>query len=265
MSNIKFVMLGVKNEGMLDFQKPLIYSSDSLISSMSYSGYAYKIKESTTLSDSIKNKLSGINGKVSLGTTGGKLRNAHIYTSKAVRLDGIERLCYVQSEENLLIVKEYSGNRGAKYSAFYSMLRQELLVEGFTEVGNKFKIDENDVSKFVEIINRIIQMREKNMYELVAVKDTDSIIIEKVRYYYFKAYWGLKLSVDEVNEMLPEQTSYDSIDKVENALKILIEYAKNCTDSNELSCVKEKMDKLNMIVTNRIRNLKEIEELSLML
>lgn len=261
MSTIKFVNLGETDASNLNFHSPIIYNSESLISSMSYSGSADKIKESTTFTDSFKKKLIGIQGMVSLGSTNGMLRNVHIYSRNAIRLDGVERLCYLQQEDNKLIVSEYSGNRGAKYSALYRILTDELYKAGFIDIQGKFKLSEADITKFVEVVNFVIDQRETNSYDLIAIQDVDVVVIEKKRYYYFKAYWRPKSSTCQSSSEVSEENVI-LINNVDQSLKDIIEYLKNCNDIRKLDELKVKIDKLSDIILGRIKHIEEVDKLS---
>lgn len=261
MSNIKFVNLGETNASNLDFHNPIVYSSESLISSMSYSGSADKINESTTLTESFKKKLIGIQGMVSLGSTNGMLRNVHVYSRNAVRLDGVERLCYLQQEDNKLIVSEYSGNRGAKYSALYRILTDELHNAGFIDIQGKFKINETDISKFVEVVNFVINQREANSYDLVATQDVDVVVIEKKRYHYFKAYWMPKVIARQSSTEVSEENA-TPVNNVDQSLKDIVDYLKKCNDRDKLNELKTKVDKLSDIILGRIKNIEEFDKLS---
>ncbi|MGE5370703.1 MAG: hypothetical protein ACM3QZ_01830 [Solirubrobacterales bacterium] len=261
MKNIRLVNLGEKNRDQLDFRNPKVYESDSLISSMSYSGPVAKIDESTTFSDSFKQEIARIDGQVSLGTTDRKLRNAHIYSRNALRLDGIERLCYLQQEADLLIVTEFSGNRGAKYSALFRILADRLRSAGFAEMNGRFQIQEAEIPRFVEIVNLVIDDREAGKYELAAVNEIDIVMIKKVQYYYFKAYWQIKAQGEMINNNSVEGCQ-SAAGNVEQAFRVLVDYANGCGSRNDLNALHEKLDKLAKLISSRMANIEGFEKLS---
>lgn len=260
MNNINFSFLGKINENELNVENPTVYRSGSLITSLSYAGDMSLIKASTTFSEKQKNALVKIEGKVSLGTTGGELKNAHVYSKNAIHLDGIDRICYIQPDEENLIVREYSGNRGAKYSALFRLLVEELKNRGFDYTDNKILIEEINIPKFVSAINKVIKLREEEAYELSPIAESDSIFIDKKRYYYNKVYWTKK-SINQ-NQIISNNDIQITID---SALKLLINYTKNCNDTNGLDNLSGKLVKLNNIILKRIQTLNEIEDLNLSL
>lgn len=258
---MKFVNLGEKRPENLNYQLPIVYKSESLISSMSYSGDASKIEKSTSFTSTFKRELVCIEGQVSLGSTGGNLRNVHVYSRKATYLDGIERICYLQQANDKLVVSEYSGNRGAKYSSLYPVLKNELKKKGFeAETNGTFKFDEADISKFVKILNMIINKRDSEEYELVAVDEVDSIVINKQQYYYYKAYWQDKVLPNLVN--VSDNAGDLLANDIEKVLKYLVNYSKCCDDTTKLSKLESKIDKLSKVISARIKNLEEFEELN---
>jgi len=251
MSNYTLVNLGKRQISELDFNSPIIYKSESLISSMSYSGTAIKINDSNAFTEEFKSKLTKIKGFVSLGTTGGEFRNAHIYSNNAICLDGRERICYIQQDKdnNQLIVSEYSGNRGAKYSALYLILRQELSNSGFVGSDSNFIIDSDRLLEFVEIVNKVIDNRKQGKYELIAINQTESIVIDKNKYYYFKAYW-------QVKEEVSHEEGFDI------AIRMLASNVNECGDKEILLDLRNKLDVLMSVVRSKIDNIEAIEKLT---
>lgn len=256
--NINFSFLGSTNENQVNIENPIVYRSESLITSLSYAGDMPLIKESTTFSDNQKILLIKINGKVSLGTTNGALKNIHVYSKNAIHLDGIERICYLQPDNENLIVKEYSGNRGAKYSALYKLLVEELVNLGFICNDNKFYINEIDIPKLVDAINKIIKRREEDAYELVPIAEIDTITISQEKYFYNKAYWKNK----QLSSVNLNNTDSNREISVEQALKAIIDYSKNCNVIYELNELSEKLVRLNSIITKHIQTLSEIDDLN---
>ncbi|WP_321835231.1 hypothetical protein [Clostridium butyricum] len=243
---------GVEKEEELNFDKPLVYLSDSLISSMSYSGEMEKIKQSESIEKKFTEKLSQINGRVSLGLSNGKLKNAHIYSKDATTLDGTNRMCYIQQEENSLLVSEYFGNRGAKYSSGFRQLALKLRTANFKEKSNeKFIIEESNIDLFVEIINDLISEKINGCFELSAENDIDSITIKNKKNYFFKAYWHRKIN----------KKNDGDFNKVEDCIKNIAKYIKECNDAKELEIVSEKMKNINDIIENKIKIINSLESI----
>ena len=263
METIKLVTIGKKDINSLTLEKPIVYRAQSLISSMSYSGSIELIAKSTAFSDEFKKQLAKINGLISLGTTNAELRNAHIYSSNAKYLDGIERICHLQQDKNSLIVREYNGNRGAKYSSLYLVLKNKLNVAGFKEIGGKFTIDKKDIPKFVDIINSIIDERKKEDYELFIPKGKDSIdsvSLEKRRYYYYKAYWRPKpKDIEGITDAIGNSLPFS---RAEDAIRKLTDFLRNCNDKEDLKNIREKINKIEKLILSRIKNIEELEELT---
>jgi len=131
-----------------------------------------------------------------------------------------------------LIVREYSENRGAKYSSLYKLLEEELKNQGFAYTSNKFVIEEINFHKLFSAINKVIKLREEEAYELTPIAKLDSIFIEKNRYYYNKVYWTHKISSSINENQIVDNNGIEMT--MDNALKLLINYSKNCNDANEL-------------------------------
>lgn len=251
--NVSFVTIGVKSPQELSLSNPVIYSSDSLISSLNYAGGSDIIMRSTTFSNEFKKKLSEINGHFSLGTTNGVMKNAHIYSRNAKHLDGIERLCYISQEGQYLVVSEYHGNRGAKYSALYKLLRNALHEKGFTEVQGKICIPEDDLDVFVRVVNEIIDDRANNRYSFQGVDVVDSILIKGVKYFYYKAFW---INSSENNN----ECKQEDLLQIDHKLREVANFSVACSDVDLLVALLEKIQKIDKLIADRIKNLTILKE-----
>ena len=256
--NINFRTIGETSPQGLDFNKPVIYSSDSMISSLSYAGTSDLIMQSTTFSDEFKRKLVGITGYVSLGTTNGIMKNIHVYSKNAKYLDGVERLCYIQQDGQHLVIREYHGNRGAKYSALYHLLREELAEHGFKEIQGKIVVEENDIDVFVYVVNKIINDREQGNYFFQAVSQVDSVLIRGIKYYYYKAFWVKTGGTEESQQM--ELVTETSIAQVEQKLREVANFGVDCGDVDVLISLKEKIGKVDKLISDRIQILTTLKD-----
>jgi hypothetical protein len=253
--NIKFKTIGVKTIDELDFNNPVVYSSDSLISSMSYAGDSEIIKQSTIIDKDITDKLSKINGKFSLGLSGSALKNAHVYSKDAKYLDGIERICYLQQEGQDLIVSEFHGNRGAKYSALFKELSKRLSYAGFKEIQGKFTISRNNLEDFIKIVNQLINDRANGGLALEVENEIDSITIKSEKYFYYKAYW-IKDNLSTKSDIQNKDTLKIEID---DKIKNIANYGITCNDIALLEALSEKIRTLDKLISDRIDNLKQLK------
>lgn len=255
--NIEFKTIGAKTIDELDFNDPIVYSSDSLISSMSYAGDSEMIKLSTTIDKEITNKLAKINGKFSLGLSGNKLKNAHLYSKDAKYLDGIERLCYIQQEGQNLIVSEFHGNRGAKYSALFKELSKRLSYARFQEIQGKFTISRNNLDDFITITNKLIEDKVNGILALVVENDIDSISIKGEKYFYYKANWT-KQSLDTDKEILNLEKDEMLKLNMEDKIKEIANYALACNEMASLEAISKKVKTLDILINNKIETLKQL-------
>ncbi|MCD2347205.1 hypothetical protein [Clostridium guangxiense] len=255
--NIKFRTIGVKTIEEMDFNNPIVYSSDSLISSMSYAGDAEIITQSTTIDKDITDKLSKINGKFSLGLSGNELKNAHVYSKDAKYLDGICRICYLQQEGHELVVSEYHGNRGSKHSSLFKELSKQLSTSGFKDIKGKFRISRNDLDDFVAIINNVIEDKINGLLVLQVENNIDSITIKGKKYFYYKAYWIKEESYmkREDNKLQVDEVANSDI---EDKIKEIANYALGCNEINSLETISEKIKTVDKLIENRIQALKEL-------
>ncbi len=213
---MKFRQIGAKSEVELK-QNHVVYTSDSLITSMSYSGGMHLVYDSTTFTKEMKEKIKNIMGMVSLGSTNGVLKNIHVYSANAKALDGRERICYLQQDGDDLIVTDYKGNRGAKYSALFNRLQEQMVIHGLVSEGkNRFRVSLKEVDTFVKTVNIVIEERRQEKYELLVLNEIESIVIHGYRYFYNKADWVRKEDTDNQESVkdIMEKAIADLIDKV---------------------------------------------------
>lgn len=192
---LKRTSYGVLHVDELDYNNPVVYESENSISRVTYAGDVSLLYSSITLKDWVKDALQSFNGKVSLGTTNNKLRNAHLYSSQATTLDGIERLCYISNkDEDTLLVKEFSTARGSKYSAYWSILSDILAASNIKKEGSSFIVDKNEMTLFVYLLNKVLELRNDDSLELDIINEVDDVLRHDVRYYFFKVRWHFKQS-----------------------------------------------------------------------
>ena len=261
---INFKTLGEIEKNDLDITKPIVYQSDSLISSMNYAGEIEIIEKTQAFSDDFKRELKKINGLASVGTTNGRYRNIHIYSKNAKRLDGLNRICYIRKNNSGITVSEYSGNRSAKYSSLYPLLEKYLLKEGFQMVNDKFDIELPRVADLVKTINKIIEMHLTNQLELKVVNEIDSIVIKKDnkrrRYYYFKVFY-----IEKNNNNQLDKRKYEAMNIISD-IEFIIENIANTIitskNKDQLFKIKNKLSKLENVIDKRIENIEDFEAIT---
>ena len=259
-SNTNFTKEGaLSEEALLASKTTIIYKSNSLITSKSYSGKATKITKSSSIPKDISNVLQQISGYVSLGmtkvpqddtdnkvTSGFEYKNAHIYSSKATTLDGSERICYIYGVDSTTVkINECSSNKGASYSSLYLILKDALLKNGFEQSfpSGSFKVSLENVSKLVDIINDIIVNHEQGKYKLIKENNRiDTITLgkgaEQKKLYYSVAYWR------EINTS-PKQDSLNITEEdIIVTLNNLINKIEAINNSQEIETILEKLDEL---------------------
>lgn len=243
-------------DDLIKSPRVLLYKSDSLISSMSYAGRADKIVRSTCIPPSFTAVLKSINGYVSLGTTktsqGLQYRNAHIYSSKATSLDGIERICYVYSvDSNAVGVSESSGNRGSSYSSLYRILNSKMISNSFdyNVLDGSFNVSLSRISEFVEIVNELIKEHEELNYELV--KDEKKIDIIKIgkgsaqqNHYFNIAYWEVVKSYIT----RADKSDLSTMKGVEGIISDLDNFMQRIEDLDNVEDLKRVIDKLERLI-----------------
>lgn len=252
-TNTNFVREGAKSkQELLESEKVIIYKTSSSISGMSYAGPATKITKSTTIPEACATELANIKGFVSLGTTkilkaddnnelkgGIAYKNAHIYSSKARFLDGVERICYIyRIGDDKIGVSECNGTKGSSYSSLYLILKNKLIKNDFKQnlPYDSFIINSADVGRFVDVVNEVIIEHESGNYELIREEGKfDCITLgkgeEQKKYYYAVAYWqdkNLNKKQDNINNVddmidriIEKLESTNEIKEVENILKKL--------------------------------------------
>lgn len=201
--NIKYSQKGVDNIKELPIDKAILYRSPSKIETVGYSGTADIVKKSDSISPQYFKYLVKLKGYMSLGTTGTgsnkKYKNIHIYSERAVYLDGIDRICYLYGNNDVLKVTEYKkGTRGSRYSSLYRILHEKLIESNFDYRDDSFEVTLNNVSKFVDIVNSIIE--DQGNYILVKDEKIDEISfgIFNVAYYdYIDNLDEKTLSIDD--------------------------------------------------------------------
>ena len=103
--------------------------------------------------------------------------------------------------------------------------------------------------EFVEIVNKVIDNRKQGKYELIAINQTESIVIDKNKYYYFKAYW-------QVKEEVSHEEAFDI------AIRMLASNVNECGDKEILLDLRNKLDVLMSVVRSKSDNIEAIEKLT---
>lgn len=183
---------GAPSPDELDWETPLLYQGSTPLYDKT-SDPARNILNSVNFPPEIAQQLAKIEGKCQLTQTNGVLRYAHVFSTEAKYVDGLERICYLEYRENEFRVREFNGSKTAKYSAFFPLLCEQLRTAGFVENKNgAFLVTNNQIPKLVELINLLIRWRSEGKLELVAARETDVISTMKVQRYFYKAFWQMR-------------------------------------------------------------------------
>lgn len=261
MNNYCFKSEGATSEESLRTSaEPILYKSHSKINALSYAGPASMIINSTIIDKVFTEKLARIAGYVSLGLSKGIYKNAHIYGNQATSLDGIERICYVeQSLDDFLLVSEYSGNRGSKYSSLFPQLEKKLNDKGFSKRQGKFIVSKKETDNLVDVINKVIEDRENGCYELKVEDKIDNILIKvnghAERFYYFQAYWVAK---DSHNDLKEETADPIHVNDPNDCLRIIAGLVMHSNNTDVLVDLLSSLSKLSQITANKIESLKQL-------
>ncbi len=270
-TNTVFTQEGAESESdLLASHQVLIYKSNSKISSMSYAGPAKeKIVKSSSIPEEFTNILKNIKGYVSLGTT--KVydsnvdscvdyRNAHIYSSEATTLDGVERICYVAGikNKNVIQISEYNSNKGAAYSSLYPILKEKMIKEGFVQnlPYDNFNITIEDASKLVDIINEVIEERSMGKYELIKDVKVDTITFgkkeEQKKKFFHVAYYREKNMVQDSSNLNTVQDILSTLNNIVRRIDIIDNF-------EDIEAVIKKLDSINKMA-NAKKVILEIKE-----
>jgi len=236
---------GKSDPSQLRSDETVIYSSDTLISTMEYSGsISTIIPQASGLSSAIKMQLQGITqGYCSLG---GQWNNANFYGANARSLTGTDRICYARGiNDDTMVITEYYGSRGSKFSGYYPLLLKKI------RQSNKFKIDNNQsfiVNKsniviFVNIMNSIMDdIVHSRLVMIKVLNKYDKIKIEGNYYYYNVVIWDYSTNNRSLEKELEESLNLKK--HLEMLVKYLITRDKINVDGLEIDIKAIKESKL---------------------
>lgn len=236
--SIVFSHRGIEEKSELNWEKPVVYKGQTRLYDNTQDP-ARIVTSSSVIPPQIAQKLTGIKGKCLL-TRGahGTLGNVHVFSSKALVVDGVERICYLEYQHGTLLVREYNGSKTANYSAHYRILEKLLKERGFDRLSDgNFAVPDGRVGDLVALINCVNQWREEQKMVLEPSQEIDSISFKKTRQYFFKVYWRLldpSVSVKEIEK--PCQT--EAVD-ISSYIKETAKRAMNCVSNKELEEIEE--------------------------
>jgi len=249
-SNLILTQKGAERKELLKSNQALVYQSPSKIKSMGYAGEATRITESTTIPPAYFSELSKMKGFVSLGSTGigssKKYKNVHIYSEQAEYLDGINRIGYLFPDGNNLKICEYKkGSRGSRYSSLYRILKGKLENAGFICKNECFKIDLNNITKFVGLINEINLEQGEKKY--VLIKDDE---IDELSFGVFDVvYWG-HAGVEHKSDTAKGNSSFPAINND------IISRIDSCNDVETLLKLEQEISTILLFCKSKIEALK---------
>lgn len=161
----------------------------------------------------IKTKLKGIKAKIVLPKKGKneKIDRFNVYVKNAKVINGEERICYVKIAEPQIIITEYKGARGERFSGLYPLLREQLKkIDGYEEKENKGWLSSKKIDDLIKCISKVNELYENN--ELVLKRSNKSYIKhvngEKqempISYFERKPERGQKKYMEEFNGAINE-------------------------------------------------------------
>lgn len=219
-NNIKLKKYGVSDPSLLNSNETILYESGTSIYTMEYvDATGSIIYQASGISMYFKNKLKKLNGFCSLG---GQFTNANIYSPKAKTLSGYDRICYIKGiDDSKLLVTEYYGSRGSKYSGYYPMLLCKIKQNSKFNISVKgqFNVDKNNVDDFVHIVNELIDdIMTKNLMMLKVEDRFDKVTVEGNIYYYNIIQWDYNENHKDLEK------DFQEIDKLKENLEGLLKY-----------------------------------------
>lgn len=246
---------GASEREALDWMKPLIFQGSTRLYDKTRDP-ARSILNSTVIPPAAAQDLAAIRGKCLLTQVHGVLRHAHIFSTMAEFVDGLERIGYLEHKHDMLLVKEYNGSKTANYSAYYPLLCEQLRNAGFPEIEDKvFQVPEGWTARLAALINQIIQWREEGRLVLEPVQEIDSISFMKKRRYYYKAFWRMQSAETAPVVMEPECESEAVGEREADAQKQIVECLIQIADEGrkagttaELEAVEEKVAKIRCLL-----------------
>lgn len=161
----------------------------------------------------IKTKLKGIKAKIVLPKKGKneKVDRFNVYVKNAKVINGEERICYIKIAEPQIIITEYKGARGERFSGLYPLLREQLKrIDGYEERENKVFLSSEKIDDLIKCISKINEFYEDN--ELILKRSNKSYIKyvngEKkempISYFEYKQERVQKINMGEFNGVIVE-------------------------------------------------------------
>ena len=129
----------------------------------------YKLKEEIKkleLPENIKEQLTLSDIRIILPKKDAAKKNNrfNVFVSGATEISGEQRICYMEIEETDIILTEFKGARGDRYSGFYKILI--ALLDGridYTNETNKIILKLQDLERLLNVFNEISNIyRNKN-------------------------------------------------------------------------------------------------------
>lgn len=245
---------GASEREELDWMKPLIFQGSTRLYDKTRDP-ARSILNSTVIPPAAAQDLAAIRGKCLLTQVHGVLRHAHIFSTMAEFVDGLERICYLEYKQDKLFIKGYSGSKTANYSAYYPLLCEQLRGAGFPEIEDKvFQVPEGWTAKLAALINQIIQWREEGRLVLEPVQEIDSISFMKKRRYYYKAFWRMQSTETALVVKEPEYESEAGGEDITDVRKQFVEYLVHMADESRKADSTMKLEEIGGEV-KRIKDL----------
>jgi hypothetical protein len=174
-------------EALRNRNEYVVYKSNSICSKMQFGFINETICNSTLYSDCMKRELSKLKCKISLGVSGSKYKNGHIYTNGAENLDGTKRICYIKNiNDDEILITECKRDRDSNYSALWDILKNKLnKIEVFKYKDDQFKINIKNIDLFIEAVNKIIEDYNLGKYKYHIPNDKYDKICKIGQYYYY--------------------------------------------------------------------------------
>lgn len=124
----------------------------------------------------------------------------HLFTSNAIYIDGINRICRMSVPMGKpIIVEEFRGSRTSPYSAWYLILAKKLEDKGIIAEKAIFHLKQEEVKIFLDCIDEINKESLSGNYELLAGSKKHTLAFQNKTFYYNVAYWRKKEDMDIEN------------------------------------------------------------------
>lgn len=167
---------------------------------------SYKLEgeiERLDIGQDIKSKLAEMRAKIILPkNNNNKWNKFNVYIETAEYIDGLHRICYLRIEDDKIVINEYKGARGDRFSGFYKIFIKLLMKKGLLETDNiaSIVIPIDQLDELIDCFNTISIAAAKGYYKLKETNLTYPRIFES-------KYYDLKISYfeDAKNNLNPER------------------------------------------------------------